>query len=119
MKLTKQLCKALYARYIGRCTYCGDPLPNRWHAKPIVLNWWNGTCEHPERHTLENFKSSCPSCNIIKISHSLKAFRKVIGRFFNSLIRDSDLNKFANRYVLLLESEIEVRFYFEKSTTDI
>lgn len=44
---------------------------------------------------------------------SLDSFRKIIGGFITSLNRDSTQYKFAKRYGLLEEKEIEVRFYFE------
>lgn len=117
MKLTKQQRIELRNKYQGRCAYCGDLLGERWHAdhiEPIVRNWWNGTCEHPERNTLENFNPSCPSCNIVKSSMSLDSFRKILGGFITSLNRDSTQYKFAKRYGLLEEKEIEVKFWFEK-----
>src|SRR5690606_23920182 len=88
MKLTKSQRQALKEKYQGRCAYCGDLLGDRWHAdhiEPIVRNWTNGTCEHPERNTIENFNPSCPSCNIVKSSLSLENFRKIIGGFITSL----------------------------------
>lgn len=117
MKLTKQQRQSLHAKYDGCCAYCGDMLPDRWHAHhidSIVRNWWNGTCEHPDRQTLANFNPSFPSCNIIKSSQSLEAFRKAIRGFITSLNRDSTQYKFAKRYGLIKEQEIEVKFYFEK-----
>lgn len=45
---------------------------------------------------------------------SLDAFRKVIGSFITSLNRDSTQYKFAKRYGLLEEKEIDVKFWFEK-----
>ena len=117
MKLTKQQRQSIKEKYKGRCAYCGDLLGDRWHAdhiEPIVRNWWNGTCEHPERNTLANFNPSCPSCNIVKSSMSLDSFRKIIGGFITSLNRDSTQYKFAKRYGLVEESAKEVKFYFEK-----
>lgn len=117
MKLTKQQRQTLRNKFDGRCAYCGDLLEDRWHAdhiEPIVRNWWNGTCEHPELNTLDNFNPSCPSCNIVKSSMSLDSFRKIIGGFITSLNRDSTQYKFAKRYGLLEEKEIEVKFWFER-----
>lgn len=118
MKLTKQQRAELRNKYNGRCAYCGALLPDRWHAdhiEPIVRNWIDGTCEFPVRNTLENFNPSCPSCNIVKSSMSLDSFRKIIGGFITSLNRDSTQYKFAKRYGLLEEREVEVKFYFERN----
>ena len=117
MKLNKKQREVLKLKYDGRCAYCGDLLPDRWHSdhiEPIVRNWIDGTCEFPDRNTLENFNPSCPSCNIIKSSQSLESFRNVISGFIRSLNRDSTQYKFAKRYRLLEEKEIEVKFWFEK-----
>lgn len=117
MKLNKHQREALKAKYNGKCAYCGDILPNKWHAdhiEPVVRDWVKGGCEFPQRNTLENFNPSCPSCNIIKSSNSLDEFRRIIGGFITSLNRDSTQFKFAKRYGLILETEIKVLFHFEK-----
>lgn len=130
MKLTKQQRQALKEKYNGRCAYCGDLLGERWHADHIepvkrYTKWiasdmftqeriYENFQKHPERNTLENFNPSCPSCNIVKSSMSLDSFRKIIRGFITSLNRDSTQYKFAKRYGLLEEKEIEVRFWFEK-----
>ena len=44
---------------------------------------------------------------------SLDNFRKIIGGFITSHNRDSTQYKFAKRYGLLEEKDVEVRFYFE------
>ncbi|QBQ41098.1 HNH endonuclease [Sphingobacterium psychroaquaticum] len=116
MKLTKQQRIDLYNKYEGRCAYCGVELPERWHAdhiEPIVRDWVKGGCERPENNRLENLNPSCPSCNIIKNSLSLESFRQVIAGFIPSLNRDSTQYKFAKRYSLLEERDVEVRFWFE------
>lgn len=127
MKLTKQQRQALKEKYKGRCAYCGDLLGDRWHAdhiEPIVRNspYYQkrgyALCEKPENNRIENFNPSCPSCNIVKSSMSLDSFCKIIGGFITSLNRDSTQYKFAKRYGLLEEKEIEVRFWFEKVIFD-
>lgn len=116
MKLTKQQREELRLKYNGRCAYCGDHLPDRWHAdhlKPIVRDWVNGGCERPENNTLQNLNPACPPCNIVKSSMPLESFRRVIGGFVKSLNRDSTQYKFAKRYGLIQEVEKDIRFYFE------
>lgn len=117
MKLTKTQREQLRNKYDGRCAYCGDQLPDKWHAdhiEPIVRFGVGGVCEKPENNRLDNFNPSCPSCNIIKGSNSLEAFRKTVAGFVKSLNRDSTQYKFAKRYGLLAETEIDVTFWFEK-----
>lgn len=126
MKLTKQQRATLRDKFGGKCAYCGDPLPDRWHAdhiEPVVrkLEYCRTSKRYvstndykrPENNTLGNFNPSCPSCNIVKSSSSLEGFRKTIGGFIKSLNRDSTQYKFAKRYGLIKETDIEVKFYFE------
>lgn len=117
MKLTKPQREELRNKYDGRCAYCGDLLSARFHAdhiEPIVRNWIDGGCEKPENNRLDNYNPSCPSCNIIKGSNSLEAFRKTVAGFVKSLNRDSTQYKFAKRYGLVEETDIEVVFWYER-----
>ncbi|UXD67725.1 HNH endonuclease [Sphingobacterium faecium] len=126
MKLNKQQREQLKQKYGGHCAYCGDLLPDRWHAdhiEPIKRTMkydkdkfmfvYDGGCERPENNHIDNFNPSCPSCNIIKHANTLEGFRKIIGGFITSLNRDSTQYKFAKRYGLLEEREVEVKFYYE------
>jgi len=117
MKLNKQQREQLKQKFGGRCAYCGDLLPDRWHAdhvEPIVRDWVNGGCQYPDRDCFENLAPACSSCNTIKGSQSLEGFRQLIGGFIKSLNRDSTQYKFAKRYGLISEEvSIEVTFFFE------
>lgn len=117
MKLSKSEREFILGKYDGKCAYCGCELQKGWHAdhiEPIVRNWTNGTCEKPENHKLENFNPSCASCNIQKSSLTLEQFRSQIKQFINSLNQYSTQYKFAKKYGLVNETQIEVIFYFEK-----
>jgi hypothetical protein len=56
---------------------------------------------------------ACASCNIQKNSYSLEQFRTNIKQFVNSLNEYSTQYKFAKRYGLVSENNIDVKFYFE------
>ncbi|MBE8712511.1 HNH endonuclease [Sphingobacterium hungaricum] len=124
MKLTKSQRSELHAKYGGHCAYCGDVLPNKWHADhvepikriPVFFQERDGRdyCENPERDEISNLNPSCPSCNIIKGSSTLEGFRQEIIGFIKSLNSYSNQYKFAKRYGLIEETEVEVKFYFEK-----
>ena len=106
----------IFNKYNGKCAYCGCELKKGFHVdhiEPIVRNWLNGTCEKPENENLENYNPSCPSCNIQKNSYNLEQFRENIKQFVNSLNKYSTQYKFAKKYGLISENEIEVKFYFE------
>src|SRR5690606_25104764 len=127
MKLTKKQRLLLYDKYWGKCAYCGCDLPDRWcadHIEPIQRNFYyskekkrhvqDGTCLSPELDTFENLNPSCPSCNTIKGSSTLEGFRRTIQGFTRSLNRDSTQYKFAKKYGLVKETEIDVQFWFER-----
>ena len=104
------------SKYNNKCAYCGCELQKGWHLdhiEPIVRNWKNGTCEKPQNEKLENYNPSCPSCNIQKNSYTLEQFRENIKQFVYSLNKYSTQYKFAKKYGLISENEIEVKFYFE------
>ena len=116
----------IFNKFGGKCSYCGCELQKGWHTdhiEPIVRDFdWNrdkgryeatGSCRKPENETLENYNPSCASCNIQKNSFTIEEFRNNIKQFVNSLNQYSTQYKFAKRYGLVLETEKEVKFYFE------
>ena len=107
----------VFNKHNGKCAYCGCELHKGWHIdhiEPIIRNWTNGTCKKPENNTLDNYNPSCASCNIQKNSYTLEQFRRNIKQFVNSLNQYSTQYKFAKKYELIKETDIEVKFYFEK-----
>lgn len=127
MKLSRSQRQVLFSKYNGKCAYCGCDLSKSWHAdhiEPVVRNrrydydrqqWvFDGTYEKPENNHVDNFNPSCASCNIQKNSYTLEQFRENIQYFVNSLNSYSTQYKFAKKYGLIKETEVEVKFYFEK-----
>jgi len=117
----------IYNKFGGKCAYCGCDLQKGWHIdhiEPIVRDSkWNkdkgifeqtGTCRKPENETMENCNPACASCNVQKNSHTLEQFRRNIKQFIASLNQYSTQYKFAKRYGLVSENDIEVTFYFEQ-----
>jgi 5-methylcytosine-specific restriction endonuclease McrA len=116
----------IFNKYDGKCAYCGCELIKGWHAdhiEPIVRDFiynknkqrfkTNGVCRNPENENLQNYNPSCPSCNIQKNSYTLEQFRENIKQFLNSLNQYSTQYKFAKKYGLVSENDIEVKFHFE------
>jgi 5-methylcytosine-specific restriction endonuclease McrA len=106
----------VFDKYGGRCAYCGCELTKGWHVdhfKPIVRDWIKGGCDRPENKCETNYMPSCASCNIMKSSETLEAFRNKIAAFVNSLNQYHTQYKFAKRYKLVTETNIPVVFYFE------
>ena len=116
----------IFNKYDGKCAYCGCELTKGWHAdhiEPIVRDFiynknkqrfeTKGICRNPENDNLQNYNPSCPSCNIQKNSYTLEQFRENIKQFINSLNQYSTQYKFAKKYGLVFETDIEVKFHFE------
>ncbi len=126
----------IFDKYNGKCAYCGCDLEKGWHVdeiEPIRRGWeyktdengkriWNeqkndwekiNTMMHPERLHTDNQNPACASCNINKHSDSLEDFRTRIKQFVESLNKYSVQYKIAKRYGLVIETGIEVKFYFE------
>lgn len=127
MKINKSTRIKIQNKHEGKCAYCGCELQKGWHIdhlEPIVRDSkWNrdkgrfeqtGTCRKPENETLENYNPSCASCNIQKNSFTIEQFRYNIKQFVISLNKYSTQYKFAKKYGLVSENDIEVKFYFEK-----
>ncbi|PIZ52168.1 HNH endonuclease [Candidatus Woesearchaeota archaeon CG_4_10_14_0_2_um_filter_33_13] len=118
MNRTQKDRQILFNKYEGKCAYCGDDLKKGWHVdhiEPIVRNWLDGSCKNPHlKNNIENKNPSCASCNIQKNSFSIEEFRYNIKKFVELLNKNSTQYKFAKRYGLIKETEVEVKFYFEK-----
>lgn len=121
MKLTKEQRQTLKQKYGGRCAYCGEELKPKWHAdhlKPVKRNLplKDNTPkeEHPENDNLDNYMPSCISCNIDKNSLDLEDWRWMIKNKVVCLNRDNTTYQKAKRYGLVVETDIDVVFYFEK-----
>ena len=116
----------LYEKMDGRCGYCGNPLPERWHVDHMYavvreIEWCktkrkfiqNGEMYQPQNDVLENKIASCPSCNIRKHSCNVEQFRDQLQHTMNTLNNNSAY-KFAKRFGLIKETGKEVEFYFEQ-----
>jgi 5-methylcytosine-specific restriction endonuclease McrA len=122
----KQERQIIFNKYEGKCAYCGSDLKKGWHVdhiEPIVRDFnYNkskvrfeatGTCRNPQNENLNNYNPSCASCNIQKNSFTIEQFRNNIKQFVKSLNEYSTQYKFAKRYGLVTEIDIDVKFYFE------
>lgn len=129
MKLTKAQREQVRQMFGSRCAYCGEPLPERWHAdhvEPVVRKLLtkrttygtyrlvSGDPIHPERDTIENFMPSCPSCNISKHSMTLEVWRGWLAGHVNSLNAYHPIYRLAKKYGLVRETGAVVTFYFER-----
>lgn len=103
----------------GRCWYCGCHLPEKgWHAdhlEPIRRNWWTNTSVNPDNENEDNKVPACASCNIQKGSLTVEQFRGKVAAFIYSLNHHHTQYAVAKRYGLIKETDIEVKFWFERN----
>jgi 5-methylcytosine-specific restriction endonuclease McrA len=130
MKLTKTQREQLRMMFDGRCAYCGEPLPERWHADHVAaverkLQYVRGkgflaTGElyKPENDRIENMMPACPPCNIDKHSMPLDGWRKKLQGATGVLNRNNPTYRHAKRFGLLSETSALVTFYFERVSAD-
>ena len=127
MKLSKSQRAALREKFGGRCAYCGEELGDRWHADHIeyverelvfvpgkgVVS--TGRMLRPERDTLENLNPACAPCNLDKHSLTLEAWRALMQRSNEVLMRDVSTFRRAVRYGLVELKAAPIVFYFERA----
>lgn len=129
MKLTKTQREQVRQMFDGRCAYCGEPLPERWHVdhvEPVIRDLviketargtYRLACGKPSRPDLdviENFMPSCPPCNISKHSMTLEVWRGWLAGHIKSLNAYHPIYRLAKKYGLVQETAAPVVFYFER-----
>jgi len=100
----------------GRCAYCGDVLPEKWHIdhlEPVNRCLKTKKMNKPERDVIENMMPACPSCNNYKHSFTLEVFRREVGLLVGRLNSTFTQYKIAKRFGLVQETQNPVIFYFE------
>lgn len=125
--MKKAIREKVYKKFNGRCAYCGQELPKKWHVdhfEPILRTWsepnlkaYNERAKKPilrGQDNFDNYMPSCPQCNLLKSSMSIESFRRTISNFINSLNLYSRQYQFAKKYGLLKETPMEVKFYYEQ-----
>ena len=129
MKLTKTQREQVRQMFDGRCAYCGEPLPERWHAdhmEPVIRDLviketargtyrlTSGKPSRPDLDVIENFMPSCPPCNISKHSMTIEVWRGWLAGHINSLNAYHPIYRLAKKYGLVQETAAPVVFYFER-----
>lgn len=120
----------IFNKFGGKCAYCGCELLKGWHVDHVesverISRYdkdkrkfiYTGKMHRPENDHMDNLNPSCASCNIQKSGANIEQFRRNISQFVHSLNTYSTPYKFARRYALISETNIEVKFYFETFNT--
>lgn len=137
-KLTKkQQREAIKMKYGGRCAYCGEILPERWHVDHIKAVMRISTPVYdekgrpvrnrdgsfkfktvgmlrPEHDDIANMNPSCIQCNLYKSCSSLENWRIRIKEEFKNYIQRNMSLKAGKRFGLLEIHDKPIEFYFEK-----
>jgi hypothetical protein len=127
-RLTKAEREQVRQMFDGRCAYCGELLGERWHAdhfEPVVRGLESKRIDgqwklvstnplYPERNIIENYRPSCPPCNISKHSMTLEVWRSWLAGHVNSLNSYHPVYRLAKRYGLIQETGAKVEFHFER-----
>lgn len=117
MRVTKAERDQIKHRFGGRCAYCGSELGAQWHVdhlQPVFRRPEIGSALYPDRHALQNFMPACVSCNISKATWTLESWREKLEDATGVLTRNSPTYRHAIRFGLLVETKINVSFYFER-----
>lgn len=120
--IPKDIRLKIWNKYNHRCAYCGKELEySKMQVDHIQAHWHNGTDEECRRwkvtkgdHTEENFNPSCARCNRWKGTFTVEQFRREIEMQYDRLKRDSPGFRLASDYSLIMRTQNDVIFYFEK-----
>lgn len=111
--MTPKIREIVYAKYGGRCAYCGVPIEMKDmqvdHIVPANRGGYNIPTGNDE---IDNLNPSCRACNYYKSMYDIEGFRN---RLKNDLdYKHTFATKMALRYGILKEQEWDGKFYFER-----
>ena len=115
----KELRKLVFAKYDGRCAYCGIELKERFsidHIHPLYRN--NPNWDRTGLNHIDNYNPCCFSCNSSKSTWTIEEWRKEIELKFTRLHRDSSNFRLLVRMGIIPSEPSKFKFYFERSTVD-
>jgi 5-methylcytosine-specific restriction endonuclease McrA len=126
-RLNKNIRSEVYNKYNGKCSYCGAELNGIFQVDHFVAkhrfvnevraDYMPDHLKHlteADVNHIDNLMPSCVSCNNYKHSSRIEDFRKQISYLVSGLNKNSSQYKFAKRFGLIVETNIEFKFYFEK-----
>lgn len=127
----KQHRNQVYAKFNGRCAFCGYPLEIGWHiwkATSTKLFVIDRDGKSKDAATKQQDLPACISCNTTRLNNSryalnkelidIEEFREALYREFEFLATSSMASTYykkALRYGLIQETNNPIVFYFEKA----
>jgi 5-methylcytosine-specific restriction endonuclease McrA len=107
--MTKKTRELVYAKYNGRCAYCGHKITlSEMQVDHIIPKRSGGT------DSLDNYNPACRTCNHYKRATRLETWRTVFLGELISRIKKIYIVKVAERYGMITFHEWDKKFYFEK-----
>ncbi len=107
MAINKTKRAEVYAKFHGKCAYCGSELDiNNWQVDHLHPRQNGGT------DAMENLMPSCRICNHYKSGLLIENFRKQMSKLHNVLSENYKV-RVAEQYGLITVSPFRGKFYFE------
>lgn len=118
MAFTKKTREEVYAKYGGRCAYCGERIDLKDmqidHFIPIRRNYPDNWLRGPRgTDDITNLMPSCRACNFRKGMDNIEQFRDNLEHGLVCCNRDFTYRMMV-RYGLIEERPHRIVFYFEK-----
>lgn len=107
--IPKQTRQLVFAKYGGKCAYCGCGLNNNFRVDHITP-FYNGGLDN-----LENLNPSCFDCNSWKMTFSIEQFRREMEAQVERARRYSRNFRVAEKFGLVKQQKTEVTFFFESA----
>lgn len=125
--MNKKERQIVFEKYGGKCAYCGCELTGKWQADHLIPQSNFKSCilnkirvpaylRHLEPHDcdhIDNMMPACCSCNNFKSTFHLELFREEIAAQVGRFRKYHPTFRLAERYGLVQEIPVQVKFYFE------
>lgn len=120
MSISKEKRQDVYAKYDGRCAYCGRKIEYKDmqvdHFIPKRLDYVFVMGDVPGADNVDDIKNlmpACRMCNHYKRANTLEIFRRYIEEIPRKL-RTGYIYKIGVVYGNIIENEKPIKFYFEE-----
>lgn len=116
MAISKAKREAVYAKYGGRCAYCGNKIAYKDMQVDHFLPLRAWGVEDSGTDDLENLMPACRTCNHYKRANTLETFRRYIAEIPRKL-RSNYIYKIGVLYGNVIENEKPIEFFFEREAS--
>ena len=111
--MTKKTRELVYAKYSGRCAYCGHEITLKEMQVDHIIPKRLGGAD-----SIVNYNPSCRICNHYKRAEKLEVWRNFFLGGLLKRIKNIYIVKVAERYGMVTFHEWDKKFYFEKETEE-